>query len=126
MRSVEICRKGYYGGIEGNGPAEFCIGEFHGFFSAGSSEEGIFPYALVELPGGTIRQVETHHMKFIETPPKSNSGDSKNVNQQLKSAISLLHLAKVPIENYISLKKSEATFAIYDKINEFLSETADI
>ena len=71
MRRVEICRKGFYGATECNLPKELCIGLFHGFFLSGNTDEGIYPYAIVELPAGTVRMVETHQMKFLDKPPKS-------------------------------------------------------
>jgi len=90
MRSVEYCREGQYGGLDNKKAAHFGIGTFHGFFSAGSNEEGIDCFALVEVPGGTIETMWTIRIKFLDNPPKSEE-NIESPNQQLKDSISLIN-----------------------------------
>jgi len=77
MRKVEICGKGMYGGIGPQEPSELCRGVFHGFFSEGSNDEGIECYAAVEVPGGAVRMVATHKMRFLEEQ-RSESNSQKD------------------------------------------------
>jgi hypothetical protein len=39
-------------------------GYFHCFCQEGSNDEGIGTYAIVELEDGTVRQLDTCHLKF--------------------------------------------------------------
>ncbi len=73
MRKVEICSDGWFGGRGRSEPHGFRPGSFHGFFSAGSNEDGIECYGLVELSSGVLEMVPTRNMKFLDDPIEKKS-----------------------------------------------------
>lgn len=43
---------------------KYVVGYFHGFFSEGSTDDGIGTYAVIELENGKIDQFDAFKIKF--------------------------------------------------------------